>query len=158
MEPKVVSFAPNCLLASSRSCNPHHFAFFPRILILASCFTFGVLLQVLGCALYDNWWPMLSAFMYVIAPMPYCLFGLPREGGSGEYSLLGGSSAEHSGWTDVGKFLTGFGAIGSIGIPAILLHAAKIEVGAFIFNLCSVLVFILTAAAFEYFANDAGYY
>ena len=31
--------------------------------------------HVQGCALYDNWWPMLTAFFYVLIPMPYLFFG-----------------------------------------------------------------------------------
>jgi Vacuolar protein sorting 55 len=30
---------------------------------------------VQGCILYDNWWPMLTAFLYVFVPMPYLFFG-----------------------------------------------------------------------------------
>lgn len=28
-----------------------------------------------GCILYENWWPMLAAFFYVLIPMPYLFFG-----------------------------------------------------------------------------------
>jgi Vacuolar protein sorting 55 len=28
-----------------------------------------------GCILYANWWPMLTAFLYVLVPMPYMFFG-----------------------------------------------------------------------------------
>lgn len=28
------------------------------------------LLLVQGCALWHNWWPMLTAFVYVLVPMP----------------------------------------------------------------------------------------
>ena len=33
---------------------------------LAFTFSLGVLLQLLGCLLWHNWWPMLTAFMYVL--------------------------------------------------------------------------------------------
>lgn len=36
-----------------------------------------------------------AAFMYVLLPMPYLLFGSPRDGQ--EYSLLGGSDGYASG-------------------------------------------------------------
>jgi Vacuolar protein sorting 55 len=32
-------------------------------------------LNMQGCILYDNWWPMLTAFLYVLVPMPYMFFG-----------------------------------------------------------------------------------
>lgn len=82
-------------------------------------FTSGVLLQLLGCALYQNWWPMLTGLMYVLVPMPYLFFGAGGSGG-GYSSYSGGGGG---GWTDAGKFLTGFSAVGSIAIPAILAHA-----------------------------------
>ncbi len=28
-----------------------------------------------GCVLWHNWWPMLTALMYVMVPMPYLFFG-----------------------------------------------------------------------------------
>ncbi|CAA3015060.1 vacuolar sorting-associated 55 homolog isoform X1 [Olea europaea subsp. europaea] len=40
---------------------------------LAFMFSSSILLQILACAIYNNWWPMLSALMYVLVPMP-CLF------------------------------------------------------------------------------------
>ena len=55
--------------------------------------------------------------MYVLVPMPYLFFGA-SEGGGGGY----GSSVA-SGWVDAGKFLTGFSAVGSFAIPAILYHS-----------------------------------
>jgi len=88
---------------------------------LAGSFSLGVLLQILGCVLWHNWWPMLTAFMYVMVPMPYLFFG-----GGGDSSYSGGSSLV-SGWIDAGKFLTGFSAVGSIAIPAILYHADVIH-------------------------------
>jgi hypothetical protein len=69
--------------------------------------------------LYRNWWPMLTGIMYVLVPMPYLFFGASQD------SYGYGSIA--SGWMDAGKFLTGFSAVGSVAIPAILAHA---QVGA----------------------------
>ena len=42
-----------------------------------------------GCVLWHNWWPLLTAFMYVLVPMPYLFFGASSQGSS---SLYGGSS------------------------------------------------------------------
>lgn len=53
---------------------------------------------------------MLTAFMYVLVPMPILFFG----GG-------GGGSGLASGWRDAGQFLTGFAAIGAHALRA--LHA-----------------------------------
>eukprot|EP00250_Pteridium_aquilinum_P009260 c18549_g2_i1 orf=47-493(-) len=78
----------------------------------------SITLQILACALYSNWWPMLTLIMYVLIPMPFLFFG----GGSMEFM----SSMESGDWADAAKFLTGFSVVGSIAIPAILYHAQVI--------------------------------
>ena len=45
--------------------------------------------MVQGCVLWHNWWPLLTAFMYVLVPMPYLFFGSASGGSS---SIYGGSS------------------------------------------------------------------
>lgn len=57
---------------------------------LAFSFSLGVLLQVLGCLLWHNWWPMLTAFMYVLVPMPMLFFGGMDSGAYGGSSLASG--------------------------------------------------------------------
>ncbi|DBA81995.1 TPA: hypothetical protein ACH3X1_007698 [Trebouxia sp. C0004] len=96
-----------------------------------------------------------AAFMYVLVPMPYLFFG---TGSSSSASIYGGSSMA-SGWIDAGKFLTGFSAIGSIAVPAILYHAQKIEPGALWVEVAAVVVLGGTVFAFDYFnSSDSGYY
>ncbi|KAL6985820.1 hypothetical protein U1Q18_019192 [Sarracenia purpurea var. burkii] len=95
----------------------------------------GIVLQILACALYDNWWPMLTAIMYVLLPMPLLFFG-----GSDTTVLFSESS---NGWVDACKFLTGASSIGSIAIPAILKHAGVIGWGAFGLQLGSYLILVL---------------
>jgi hypothetical protein len=46
-----------------------------RLAGLAFLFSVGILLQILGCALYNNWWPMLTVLMYILVPMPCLFFG-----------------------------------------------------------------------------------
>jgi hypothetical protein len=91
-----------------------------------------------------------AAFMYILAPMPYLLFGSPQGGGDG-YSLLGGGDSG-DGWQEAGKFLTGFGVIGSVGVPAVLLHAGMIATGAFLLQLASVAVLFLAVLLWEHWA------
>ena len=164
-------------------------------------------LNVKGCILWHNYWPLLTgagllhlilvpqhlptlavpltehvlyaAFMYVLVPMPWLFFG---QADSGSSSIYGGSSLA-SGWIDAGKFLTGFSAVGSIAIPAILYHAQvrswlclrcmqlvvpfetrasqvinlpmlqKIEAGALGFELAAVAVLGGTVLAYDYFTS-----
>ncbi|KAL2900147.1 Vacuolar protein sorting-associated protein 55-like protein [Bienertia sinuspersici] len=94
-----------------------------------------------ACAIYSNWWPMLSALMYVVVPMPCLFFG----GGSTQFLV----SRDGGGWVDAAKFLTGASAVGSIAIPMILRHANLIETGAMIIELASFFLFACTVLCFH---------
>ncbi|BAT85887.1 Vacuolar protein [Vigna angularis] len=108
---------------------------------LAFMFSASILLQILACAIYNNWWPMLSALMYVLVPMPCLFFG----GGSTQFLM----SRDGGGWIDAAKFLTGASAVGSIAIPIILKHAHMIETGAMLIELVSFFIFICTVLCFH---------
>ncbi|KAK9809728.1 hypothetical protein WJX73_000207 [Symbiochloris irregularis] len=112
---------------------------------LAISFSGGVLLQILGCSLWHNWWPLLTAFMYVLVPMPYLFFGAHSN------SSYGSSMA--SGWVDAGKFLTGLSAVGSVAIPAILFHSQKITAGALGMELAAVGVLGGTILTYDYLST-----
>lgn len=116
-----------------------------KLALLAILVSGGIVLQILACALYDNWWPMLTAIMYVLLPMPLLFFA-----GSDTSSLFTESS---SGWVDACKFLTGASSIGSIAIPAILKHAGVIGWGALGMQMGSYLIFVL-AIVFYIRMND----
>ncbi|WOL12750.1 vacuolar protein-sorting-associated protein [Canna indica] len=104
-------------------------------------FSSSILLQFLACVLYNNWWPMLSALMYVVLPMP-CLFF-----GDGSTRFL--TSREGGGWINAAKFLTGASAMGSIAIPAILRHAHLIETGAMLIEFTSFFILVCTILYFH---------
>jgi len=116
-----------------------------KLALLAILVSGGIVLQILACALYDNWWPMLTAIMFVLLPMPLLFFA-----GSNTSSLFTESS---SGWVDASKFLTGASSIGSIAIPAILKHAGVIGWGALVMQMGSYLIFVL-AIVFYIRMND----
>eukprot|EP01023_Acetabularia_acetabulum_P010094 TRINITY_DN1459_c0_g2_i1.p5 TRINITY_DN1459_c0_g2~~TRINITY_DN1459_c0_g2_i1.p5 ORF type:complete len:133 (-),score=22.96 TRINITY_DN1459_c0_g2_i1:373-771(-) len=125
------------------------------ILLLAALFITGAVLQLLGCVIFDSWWPMLNALvLYVLVPMPYLFFG---GGGGDGYSIY--STDLESGWVDAGKFLTGFSAVASIAIPAILYHSGKIVVGALVMEIIASIILGATALVYDYYSsNDGGYY
>ena len=56
-------------------------------------------------------------------------------------------------WIDAGKFLTGFSAVGSVAIPAILAHAQVITAGAMLMELAAVAVLGATVVTYDYFAT-----
>ncbi|KAH6803797.1 Vacuolar protein sorting 55 family protein [Perilla frutescens var. frutescens] len=108
---------------------------------LAFMFSSSILLQILACAIYNNWWPMLSALMYVLVPMPCLFFG----GGSTQFLI----SRDGGGWVDAAKFLTGASAVGSMAIPIILRHAGLIGTGAMFIEFTSFFIFVCTVLCFH---------
>ncbi|CAL9089572.1 unnamed protein product [Musa acuminata var. zebrina] len=109
-----------------------------QLALLAILVSGGIVLQILACALYNNWWPMLTALMYVILPMPLLFFG-------GSSSLMSGDG---DGWVNFTKFLTGASVVGSIAIPSILKHANLIGWGALAMELSSFVVFGVAILSF----------
>ncbi|CAJ1943157.1 unnamed protein product [Sphenostylis stenocarpa] len=105
-----------------------------KLVLLAILVSGGIVLQILACALYKNWWPMLTVITYVLLPMPLLFFV-----GSDHSSLF--SESDNS-WVNATKFLTGASAVGSIAIPAILKHSGVISWGAFAMELSSFFVFV----------------
>lgn len=117
---------------------------------IVGTFALGMIFQFLGCSLYSNWWPLLTAFAYVLVPMPYLFFGGGPQG-----------SNLSSGWVDAGKFLTGFSAIATVAIPAILYHAGKIALGALWMEIFAVILMGGALLAYDFFSesNDgSGFY
>ncbi|XP_043702187.1 vacuolar protein sorting-associated protein 55 homolog isoform X2 [Telopea speciosissima] len=107
---------------------------FGKLAILAILVSAGIVLQILACALYNNWWPMLTVLTYVMLPMPLLFFV-----GSDAFSLF---SETGNSWVDATKFLTGASAVGCIAIPSILKHADVIGWGALAMELSSFIIFV----------------
>ncbi|KAK4423500.1 Vacuolar protein sorting-associated protein 55 [Sesamum alatum] len=120
-----------------------------KLAMLAILVSGGIVLQILACALYNNWWPMLTVLMYVLLPMPLIFFA-----GSDAASLYSEST---SGWIDATKFLTGASTVGSIAIPVILKHAGVIGWGALAMELSSFFVFVVAILCFLVTNEDDGY-
>ncbi|XP_021765711.1 vacuolar protein sorting-associated protein 55 homolog [Chenopodium quinoa] len=112
-----------------------------KLAFLAILVSGGIVLQILACALYNNWWPMLTVIMYVLLPMPMMFFA-----GSDASSLF--TEASDNSWLNATKFLTGASVVGSIAIPTILKHAGIIGWGALTMELSSFFVFILAIMCF----------
>lgn len=121
-----------------------------KLAFLAILVSGGIVLQVLACALYNNWWPMLTVIMYVLLPMPMMFFG-----GSDASSMFTESSGNS--WMHAAKFLTGASTVGSIAIPAILKHAGIIGWGALTMELSSFFVFVLAIMCFIKMNDDDEY-
>ncbi|XP_038687877.1 vacuolar protein sorting-associated protein 55 homolog isoform X1 [Tripterygium wilfordii] len=129
-----------------------------KLAFLAILVSGGIVLQILSdllcaswqaCALYNNWWPMLTVIMYVLLPMPLLFFA-----GSDSYSLI--SESDNS-WVNATKFLTGASAIGSIAIPTILKHAGVIGWGALAMELSSFFVLVMAIMCYIRMGEDDDY-
>ena len=95
----------------------------------------------------------------MVVPMPYLFLG-GASGHEGSYALLGGD-ASSSHWVDVAKFLTGFSAVGMVGVPVVLAHAHMIQPGQLALALPSAFMLMGTALAYDYFSkreDDGGGY
>ncbi|KAK8640029.1 hypothetical protein V6N13_138394 [Hibiscus sabdariffa] len=121
-----------------------------KLALLAILVSGGIVLQILACALYNNWWPMLTVIMYVLLPMPLLFFT-----GSDASSLF---SESDNGWVNATKFLTGASAVGSIAIPAILKHAGIIGWGALAMELSSYFIFVLAIMCCIRMNDEDDYY
>ncbi|RWR81492.1 vacuolar protein sorting-associated protein 55 [Cinnamomum micranthum f. kanehirae] len=120
-----------------------------RLAFLAIMVSAGIVLQILACALFNNWWPMLTVLMYVLLPMPLLFFT-----GSDSSSLFSGGGDS---WVNATKFLTGASAVGSIAIPAILKHANVIGWGALALDLSSFFVFVFSIICYLQGHSDSDY-
>jgi len=106
----------------------------------------GLLLQFLGCIIWNNYWPALVGLLYVLVPMPYLFFGSSSNGGYQDMS-----SSE--GWQNAGKFLVGFTGIGSFAIPAILAHSGVITSGACIMEILASAILMGTVVMYDFDHN-----
>ncbi|KAK6162042.1 hypothetical protein DH2020_001883 [Rehmannia glutinosa] len=120
-----------------------------KLAMLAMLVSGEFLMMFQACALYNNWWPMLTVLMYVLLPMPLIFFA-----GSDTSSLYSEST---SGWIDATKFLTGASAVGSIAIPVILKHAGVIGWGALAMELSSYFIFVMAILCYLGTHEDDGY-
>ncbi|XP_043715497.1 vacuolar protein sorting-associated protein 55 homolog [Telopea speciosissima] len=126
-----------------------HCLYSGKLAFLAILVSAGIVLQILACALYNNWWPMLTVLMYILLPMPLMFLA-----GSDTSSLF--SESENS-WVDASKFLTGASVVGSIAIPSILKHADIIGWEALAMEISSFLVFLIAIGCFVQMNNEDDY-
>ena len=87
------------------------------ITIMALLTGFGVLFVVLGCALADNWWPLMSLFIFIFAAVPLLLCGEPSS--STDFIMTSGNDNI---LTDQAQFLTGFFGVSGVALNFVLWH------------------------------------
>eukprot|EP00667_Euglena_gracilis_P022392 EG_transcript_24909 len=99
------------------------------ITVMALLTGFGVLFVVLGCALADNWWPLMSLFIFIFAGVPLLLCGEPT--GTTDFIV----SSPDSILTDQAQFLTGFFAVSGIALNLVLRHGDVIQTSTLLWTL-----------------------
>ncbi|XP_063415208.1 leptin receptor overlapping transcript-like 1 [Mytilus trossulus] len=119
----------------------------PIVALIAMAFAaaVGVTFLVLGCALYDNWWPMFVLIFYFLSPLPTVISRRMAD------SLDTASSA----CVELAIFLTSGIVISAIGLPLVLAHVNTIDWGACALVLAGDLVVFLTILGYFFvFGNE----
>lgn len=105
--------------------------------------------------------------VYVLVPMPFLLLNGDslegsdrRETRKSRKKLPSRNSPLHSTWADVAKFLTGVGAVATIGVPVVLAHGGILVSGQLALALPSAVLLGGTAVAYDFFnrREDGGLY
>jgi len=122
-----------------------------QLAILAVTLGCGLLLQILGCVIYANWWPFLVMVVNVIAPLPYFLFFGGQSQAEGDAFFQGNSR----GFLGFGKFLLGGCLTTYVGLPVVLAHAGVIVPEALAFELAGAAFIFAAAALYVKFVSDA---
>ena len=106
-------------------------------LLVVIAFASGVVLQFLGCILWSNWWPLLTAFAYILLPMPYMFLA--------DFDTA---------WLDASKFLTGAAIVGTMAVPAVLFTAGKISTGALWMEVGAVSLMVGSLLAYDALSEE----
>jgi len=92
------------------------------IILLSFVLAVSFLLVILSCALWANWLPLLTALIFVLAPLPnFICSRLATDSFSEDYT---------SGPVDFGHFVTSIFVVSGVALPAVLAHAGVIAVTA----------------------------
>lgn len=93
------------------------------LIALGCALAVGITMNIVACTYYGNYWPLITIFAYLLAPLPNVLFAKCEE------DPFDGAKN----WKHIGLFLTGFLLIAGLGVPAILTHAGVIKPEAMVF-------------------------
>lgn len=118
---------------------------------LAFFLAVGLLLVILSCALYNNWWPLFVVLTYLLAPLPNML---ARRCSSDSYSYASYSSNDddaRKGVLETGYFITSVLIISGIGLPVVLAHAEVITVSAMLLAFFGGILIYTTILGYSHF-------
>lgn len=116
-----------------------------RLIALAFSAAIGITFLVLGCALFQNWWPMFVLFFYFLSPVPTVI----------ARRLSGSLDSSSSALIELCIFLTVGIVISAIGLPVVLARTSVIQWGACGLVLAgNVVVFLTILGYFFVFGNE----
>merc|ERR1711988_1839002 len=112
-----------------------------RVLLLALCLAVALTILVVGCAIDDSWWSLLTATFYLLALGCWSLF---RPGCMPcVQATQPGMAASTAGccggklWMHWGSFLTSFFGFSTFGVASVMYHADKVEAVSFATSMAS---------------------
>lgn len=115
------------------------------LIALAFSAAIGITFLVLGCALFQNWWPMFVLFFYFLSPVPTVI----------ARRLSGSLDSSSSALIELCIFLTVGIVISAIGLPVVLARTSVIQWGACGLVLAgNVVVFLTILGYFFVFGNE----
>lgn len=98
-----------------------------KLISLSYTLAVGFVFVVLAGALYGNWYPMVSAFLFAVAHIPRLV--------TSNYSRDDFTSETSVYLEDFGKFLSGFLLVSGVGFPLVLWHSEILDPIACVFTL-----------------------
>ncbi|KAI0007377.1 vacuolar protein sorting 55 [Xylariaceae sp. FL0662B] len=118
------------------------------IIALSFVLAIGFLLVILSCALYKVYYPLLVVGTYVLAPVPNWVCG--RVASPDDFVESAGGHAV----LDLGRFCTGFLVLMGLALPAVLAHAALINIPAMVMCIIGGLLIYGTIISFGMFFQE----
>ncbi|KAL6057271.1 Vacuolar protein sorting-associated protein 55 [Balamuthia mandrillaris] len=94
-----------------------------RLVFSALTLALGLTMNLVACILWKNWYPIIVAVVFLLAPLPNIIFHACTEP-----DTMAFIEGPQKNWQDMGYFLTGFLLVFGIGLPLIFIHATIIEV------------------------------
>ncbi|EOD24520.1 hypothetical protein EMIHUDRAFT_351167 [Emiliania huxleyi CCMP1516] len=113
------------------------------LLVPAGLLSLAIFMHILACAMYNNWWPLMSLLLYALMLLP--LAALARQSES-----LFDSAPTGFHWA---IFLLASLVTLVIGVPIVMWHVDVIESGSVFFNLSGFVLLLATGASAALFGE-----
>ncbi|KAJ3423453.1 hypothetical protein M0813_29111 [Anaeramoeba flamelloides] len=96
-----------------------------QIVLISAGLAIGFFLNIIACAVWENWLPFLVIIFYVLVPLPKLIC----SGGGESFDSAGGFGSDVMAFFFIGIF-----GISGFALTAVLVHVDKIEVAPMILS------------------------